>query len=103
MWRYAPFATGVPGEWGSPVRPGDPFPRGGSMRNRLLALPAGISLVAAVMAGTAGTAAAGAAAAAPHPAARPAPARAGTFDSRASATPMRPTRIQAAAIQRLVR
>src|SRR2546423_1600012 len=82
---------------------GRSFPtRGGSMRNRLLVLSAGVSLAAAAIAGTAGgaTASASRATTARPPAVPSSPSA--YFDSRASAAPLRATAAQTAAVHSLL-
>lgn len=76
------------------------------MRHRLLIVPVGISLATAAITGTAGAAAARAHHAAASPGNAPGgtpPASAATFDSRASAAPLRAGRTQAAAERALLR
>src|SRR5690348_6512647 len=83
------------------------FPtRGGCMRNRLLVLPAGVSLVAAAIAGTTGAATASAGQATRlgvQPPGSVSSAPATFFDSRASAASLRPTAAQTAAVRDMVR
>jgi hypothetical protein len=74
------------------------------MRKRLLAVPAGITLAAAAMTGTAGaTTAHQAARLGSHPAMTPSAASSATFDSRVASAPLSANKSQTAAVRSLVR